>query len=218
MKNNKKSQAHVEMIISFVLFIGAIVFIFIFLNPVAQPKLTTSMMNEIKKTVIQNMSSNIGKLSIVTNETGVGECYNFNPADYSNDNYLEIQDDPIYLRKYTIIFSDIFDTSYAPKKNNDCDPENYTIGTYTEESIINYDKISETKVSYESDYNSLKKSSGINYDFSFNFRNLNRVEISELSVSKNIPLGTERDSKDILVRVIDDSGNIQELILNIRAW
>ena len=218
---NKRSQSHVEMIISFLLFIGVVILLFIFLNPVSQPESKTLIMDNVKKILIQNMSLNIGKLSIITNETGVNECYDFNSGDYSENSpedsprkYIEIAEAP---RKYTIIFSEGFSNNNAPKKMENCNSGSYILGSYSEEKIIVYEKVISIKKSYNSIYSSLKRLLGISNDFSFGFRDFNGNEISELSVSKNVS-STERKSEDIPVRVINSSGSIQELILNIKAW
>jgi len=212
LKINKRAQGHVEMILSFLIFISAVIFIFTFLNPLSQPKEKISSMNEIKTTIIGNLSSDIGQLSIITNETE--DCYNFVPSDYSNNNYFEIENAP---RKYIIFFSEIFQENYASKKDDLCSSVYYTIGSYSEDKIIVYEKVIEMKDRYLA-YDSLKKSLRIKDDFSFNFMDFDRKEIPEMSVSKDIPAGIVRDSYDLPVRVINSSANIQELILNIRVW
>lgn len=210
---NKNAQGHVEMIISFLLFVGVIILLFIFLNPISQPESDTLTIDNVKETLIKNMSSDIGKLSIITNETGINECYNFNSVDYP-EKYIEVAEAP---RKYTILFSDTFSSSNAPRKYQLCNSGGYILGSYSEEKIIVYDRVISIRDSYNSGYSLLKKSLGISNDFSFSFRNFNGSEISNLSVSKNFPSG-ERKSEDIPVRIINSSGNIQELILNIMAW
>ncbi|VVB78082.1 Uncharacterised protein [uncultured archaeon] len=212
---NKKAQGHVEMIISFLIFIGAVSFIFVFLNPISQPKEKTLVMNNLEKKIMSNITSELGELFIVTDAND--GCYGFDPLSYLNKNYFELHKPN--TREYTIYFSEIFKSKYTTKyiPGTGCDPTKYTVGSYSEEEIISYDKVIELKTQY-SGYNTLKKSFGISDDFSFSFRYLNGTQISEMSVSKGIPSGIVRKSEDIPIRVMNSSANIQELILNIMVW
>jgi len=207
--NSKRSQSHVEIILSFVIFIGFLLFVFIFMNPFAKAKDTSYIMDNIQKTVIGNITEKIGKLSIILNKTG--DCYDFNETNYKS-NYYEVQEDNM---KYMIYFSNIF-TINAPNKNSSCNPNNYTLGVYSEEEMVVYEKIINLKNNYNSDYNSLKSSLGITNDFSFNVENMMGEEL--ISVSRNIPTGIDVEAREIPIRTINSNGQIQELILNIKAW
>lgn len=213
MVNSKRSQSHVEMIISFVIFIGFLLFIFIFLNPFARTKEPDYIMDNAQKAIINNMTENIGKLSIILNDSGT--CYNFSESDYDG-NYFEVNDG----RKYTIYFSDIF-ANYETKKEDDCGKGNYTWGVYSREDMVVYEKIQKLKENYEKsneDYNNLKKSLRITNDFLFKTRDFAGNGIDALSLNKNIPEGINVVSRELPIRVINNSGHIQELVLNIRVW
>ena len=84
-------------------------------------------------------------------------------------------------------------------------------------SKVIYDKIIDLKNAYTV-YDNLKKSLGITNDFLFKTKDLVGTEIEELSVNRNIPQGINVESREIPIRVINNSGQIQELILNIRVW
>jgi len=194
--------------LSFVIFVGALIFIFIFLNPFAKTSGKTSVINNIQEIIIKNMISEIGKMSVI-GETGSGN-YNL-PLEYGN-NFIEVQEtsNPV---KCNLYFSDEFSVG-----GKTCQFDTYTLGVYSKEKMIVWNKIALLKQNYETDYNSLKSSLNINDDFSFNFKDIGGGEISELSVSKTAPVGVNVESKDFPFRVIDDSGTIHELILNLRVW
>lgn len=209
-KKSKLAQGHIEIILSFVLFIGALAFLFIFINPFAQTS-EDSVIENIQNKIINNVSLEIGKLSVVL--TNPEDCYNFIPADYPG-NYQEAYVSP---RKYTIYFGEIFN-NVTTKKNPSCTTNQYTLGIYSKEDMIVYERIIGLVSSYNSDYEELKTNLGITGDFVFSFKNLVNAEITQLSVLKNIPVGVDVEANEFPVRVINGSGDIQELRLNIRAW
>ncbi len=207
MKNNK-AQSHVEMMLSFVIFIGALIFIFIFLNPFTKTGGGISVIDDIQKNIIAEISSEIGKLSVIGGD-GIGN-YDF-PLEYGN-NFIEVQEtlDP---KKCNLYFSDDFSVG-----TKTCQFNSYTLGVYSKEKMIVWDKIISLKQDYDTGYSGLKSKLGTSKDFSFSFKNIGGGEITALSVSKNPPSGVNVESKNIPLRVIDSFGNINELILNIRVW
>ena len=207
----KKAQSHVEVMVSFVIFIGFLLFIFIFLNPFARTKEPSYIMDNAQKVIINNISGDVGKLSVITN--GTGGCYqipSYLTTKYNN-NFKEIKEDD---KKYTVYFSnEIFSWGVIS-----CGfTLNYTLGIYSEEKMVVYDRIADLKNAYNSDYDNLKISLGIN-DFLFSTKNLIGEEIPELSVTKNAPKGIDVESRDIPIRVINNTAQVQELILNIKVW
>lgn len=209
----KKAQGHVEIIISFVLFVGVLIFVFLFLNPFTKTQAEIPIRENVQKNIINNITSDLGKLTIFLNETGSG-CYNFDETRYLNENYKEI---PETESKYIIYFSDAF-----PKKDSRKDPscliENYKLSSYSVDKIISFEKIKILVQKYNTDYISLKTSLGISYEFSFNIKDLAGTQIAEASVSKEIPEGLEVGSREFPIRTINSDGLIKEYILNIRAW
>ena len=97
---------------------------------------------------------------------------------------------------------------------------NYTLGTYSKEELVVYEKIVELKSNYEASYDNLKTNLGITNNFVFKTKDLVGNEINETSVeyAKIIPQGVNIEARDIPIRVININGQIQELILNIKAW
>lgn len=220
--NSNLSQGHVEMIISLVLFVSALVFIFVFISPFPQNQEKIPYLKNVERQIIGDLDYEIGKLSVVTNVPG--GCYYFKENNYREDSktkYIEVLDST-NPRKYNIYFSDMFEDDFAPHLSNNpakCRAgENYTLSSYSKESIIFYERIEELKNSYELDYRSLKNSLGINREFSFSVLHFDKKEIPGLSVSKLTPTGVERESGFIPIRVMNKNAEIQELILNLKVW
>jgi len=205
----KRSQGHVEVILSMILFIGALIFIFVFLNPAIKKKEDINI-DKIQEKIINNISSTIGKLAVVTES--VGDCYSLDEVndDYGN-NFIEVRNDE---RSYTIYYGDFFDYDFIEVIS--C-PLNFKLGSYTEEKIIVYEKIQKLKNNYNN-YNLLKRNLGVD-DFSFKVKNIDGNIIEELSVSdEKIPINVDVASKDITIRVMNNKAEISEYILNLKTW
>jgi hypothetical protein len=225
--NSKLSQGHVEMIISLALFVGAVLFIFIFINPFTNNQETLSYIKNVEREILNNISGKVGKLSIIsTDDNG---CYNFNENEYKklfseNDfskvNYIESLESSVPGKyKYSIYFSDMFETTIEKNKKSSCDKKDYTLSSYYDENFVINEKIKELKTNYEADYGLLKKNLRINRDFSFSVKeNENSLDIEGLSVVKKSSAGVERESEFVPIIIMDKSGNIKQLMFNIKVW
>jgi len=218
MENKKigiRAQSHVEIILSMVLFVGFLIFIFVFMNPFLKTK-QEPVIVDIQEEVINEISSEVGVLSVIVNSSD--DCYSLDSvSDEYGNKFIEVHDleNP---RRYIIYYGDFFDVQKVGDIS--ClskESRNFSLGLYTKESIIVEEKIKNLKERYETDYSDLKQSLEVR-DFLFNFRDMDEIEIIEWSVDKKIPENTDVVSKDILVRVMDDKAKIYEMILNIRVW
>jgi hypothetical protein len=210
MKKNKLAQGHIEVMLSFTIFVGFLLFIFIFLNPFAKTQ-SPQVMRNVQESIINEISGEIGKLSIIVNSTN--DCYDNSKVIIYGDNFIETSNNN--LRKYTIYYNDVFGAGGEPS----CSAElgrNYSIGTYSKEKIVIYEKIEILKSDYTNDYEGLKDSLGILNEFIFELKKIDGGV--EIGVNKNIPVGIEIESVNIPMRVINSNGKILEYILNIRTW
>jgi len=208
--NSKRSQGHIEVILSFLIFIGFLLFMLIFLNPFVETK-SDQVMSNIQESIINEISGEVGKLSIIVNRTN--DCYDNSKVLIHGDKFIEIPD--INPRKYTIYYNDIFRSGGMPSCSAQL-AKNYSIGTYSKEKIVIYEKIQELKINYTNNYEGLKTSLGILNEFVFELKRMGGDV--EIGVNKNIPAGIEVESANVLMRVINSNGRISEYILNIKTW
>ena len=211
----KKAQGHVEMILSLTIFVGFLLFLFIFLNPFAETKEQSYRMEDIQATIMNEITIDVGRLSVIENETN--GCYNITEK-IKNDygiNYREVKEKN---RKYNVYFSD-FLTPGAPNENKNCIlGKNYSLGTYSKEDFISYKKIQELNRSYELDYKGLKEKLGITEDFSFDVKDLSGNDVTELGANRKIPKGVDVKTIEMPVRIIDENGKILEYLFDIKVW
>jgi hypothetical protein len=216
---NKRGQGHVEMIISLVLFVGFLFFVFVFLNPFTRTDRVVSI-DEMQESIIDEISYIVGKLSVVVNTTG--DCYKSEGFGGYGSSFVEVKD-VVNLRRYTLYFGSFFN----PNKVNviSCsglENYNFSLGPYNKEKIIVYEEAERIVGEYNLNYVKLRNKIG-DKDFSFNFMDLDRNQLNFLGSSDK--LGVDRDSgessvfsRDISTRMMDKDANIFEVILNIRVW
>lgn len=209
MKN--KAQMHVEIIISFIIFVGFLIFIFVFINPLDTTPGKQISTEEVKQALIRNMSEEMGILSVIVKTTE--DCYFLTDVNEYGSNFIEIKEAP---RKYTIYFSDVFGEGIISCTSKP--DRNFTLGVYYKDEIIFEDYVKGLKNSYEKNYELTKKDLGVSSDFSFSFKDFSGDILPALSVSRESPTGVERDAQEFPVRIIDSSGNIQNLVINVRIW
>ncbi|MEK6914738.1 MAG: hypothetical protein AABW83_03750 [Nanoarchaeota archaeon] len=207
---NKKSQAHVEMILATTLFVGFLVFLFIFLR--SSSKITKELpIDDVKLTIIKELEENIGKLSVVLNsETN---CFDLTDLyDEYGTNFRAVQDSN--KKRITIYYGDFFEKNYQP-----CDPKKkgFKVGVYIEEKIISERNIEKLTADYNSDYSELKQRLGIE-NFAFEFKDRESNIIERFSVQGKIPQNVDTISESFPVRIINNKAEISELTLNIKVW
>jgi len=210
-QKSKKAQAHIEMIISFALFIGILLFFFFIIKPL--PKNSEVPIETIEKNVLNQLTSEVGTLSVITSSEN--DCYSLDQVkdDYGTS-FIEIHDvqNP---KKYTIYFHSSFTQSTISCISK---PENFQLGVYTKQNLITESGIITFKQEYESNYQNLKQELGITNDFSFSFSPLGEDKIPALSTIKYPPTGVDVIVREFPVQVINNQGQIQNMIFNLRAW
>ena len=139
-------------------------------------------------------------MSVIVNN--LGDCYNLDDVTDDYGNKFVVKDDGD--RRYLVYFSDIFPVGNVPGCSG---PLSFTLGVYNEEKMLNWDSVANSKNNYDT-----------SSKFVFNFRDKSGNIIEELSVDKNIPSGINILSEDKIVKVVNSNGDIEELILNVRAW
>lgn len=224
----KRSQGHIEMMLSFALFLGAILFIFFYINPFAKTVEHSNELNSVQNKIMNYITANVGRLSVISNYDLVlnpNYCYYFDALKYADASAVYVEDEGSILsnkKQYTIYFgdSDVFQPTPPPHKVVGCNPLYYRLGVFSNQTIISSAKIKYIvqRAGVSLDYSDFKKSLGISGDFSINTTNLNRISIPELSFSRNIPGTVEVESREFPVVAINDSGQANQLIINIKAW
>jgi len=234
---NKKGVSHLEMIISFIIFSGFVLFLLIYF-PITNPGGNSMALDYAEKGVLDfvnmkmiyytialddsiipnlpsegcfNLSSELRNISVRDETDNIIDAY----SD-SKNNYIQISG-----KFYTIYSSSLF---YEKNPGNlvSCtvlkEIEHYLIGTTRVYNIVSYEKISQLRNNYEHDYSSLHDRLGIpvKNDFGFILRDTEGKEI--MKAVKQKPNRAEVFARDIPVQVAYNNGTFNYFILNVQAW
>jgi hypothetical protein len=213
---SKRSQGHVEIMLSFLLFMIAVLLIFVFLNPLSGTRNKNYSEETIQKAILNNLSSTFGKISTF-NATATSHCYNITSDLFNRygDNFVEVPG--LQNGGYILYFGDFFNKKH-PGYFNGCDKSLYNLGGFSEEKMIVYEKAFDLKNTSDTNYQAARISLGVTNNFAFNFNDLNGVKISEISLNKERPNNLEVGGVAIPVLMIDANGSEREVILNIIVW
>lgn len=231
---NRTAQGHVEIILSFVLFIAFLLAALAIFNLANTNYKRTSLDHE-QEVILNNISKNYGKLSIFVKT--VENCYddkkNIIEAQFGDSTvrqkygasfieaYSTSINNPQQSRIYTLYFGDFFDPSRYGVVScvRPTNGRNYILGGYTKDQVIVKQKLKDFKINYETNYATLATTLGID-NFAFSVRTIDGIVQTDFSVSPNKKISPTLKivSIDFPIIVMDDQGNKQEYIMNIQKW
>lgn len=231
-QKGKKAMGHVEMIISFVIFVSIVTFLLILFRPmIVFTKTTSANLDITESQILENMSIKLTVQSInISNEILDGNCVSLAKPEAIKDkaimrnstyNRINAKTDGvgslINFQKsgefYRIYSSEEFaESSYSPAE---CNPQNYDLGV-----VKTYYKVSDAYLNslfgnYTADYQTLKTQLGLKNDFNLILRD-NGGELLRAESYK--PSGIEVMARDVLIEILDKDGNLKSAILNIQVW
>jgi len=225
------------MILSFVIFIGFVVAMLIFMNPAREQKINYASVDIVENKIMENMSFAYSYFGLILNNAVSGCFVVDNPGQSGNIIARDMNgavktannDFParkIYItsssgeRFYRLYFSNKFN-NYSIANTGSCTvltSANYTFGPlYTDKAIL-LDNVQPLYDAYMSDYSGLKASLGANEDFEFSIYDLNRTQTFFDTSSKHKIKTTLVLSRDLPIRVVDKNANMTDIILNIKVW
>lgn len=213
----KKSQGHLEFILSFALFAGFAGFILI----IATPKNLGENRNNIdllELSVIKNLSSDIEITRVYGNFSG-GKCIEYNSSNViarannirinASSNGEKVCIENTNEKFIDLIFSEDFESSSFSYQ--DC--INCSISLNFHEKIISEKKIKMFNFTYYENYYELKNNLRVKNDFSYNL-SFSGKEYS--GSSKNV-VG-KVSAKTMPVMIISEDGEIVLGTMNIKTW
>ncbi|MFH1501299.1 MAG: hypothetical protein ABIE22_05145 [archaeon] len=226
---NKRGMSHIEMISSFLIFVGFLIFLFTFLNPLREAPVNTNLLDLVERGILTEINVEVGELSFRINQS-YATCFEFSYDDIrgkviaknengdkvdaeSSGSTIRVGGSGEFFRVY--MHPDFTESSLAG-----CSVfEDYVnIGLSKSYRIAYYNNLVELKNDYENDYNSLKNSLNLpaKNDFAFSVRDGDENEM--LSSGRTVPKGINVLARDIPVQTLYSDGNLTYLRLNIKVW
>ena len=241
---DKKATSHLEMIMSFAIFIIFIIFLFAYLPPVQKPGLSDVLLDSLQFN-IQNLSTiNLLEIpAIIPNGTTCSPpCIDFeNPLQGSgssehkyilvrNENSIvsfRINSENISIQKlgsiYYIYYSNETNFSGINKdplsQDTLCGSCTYSFSAPRIYAVYSLEILNKTAEETKSNYAAKKQEFGIlaSSDFIFKLRDSgDKVILS--SSAKEPPFKISVKARDIPIEYLDESGAMQKGTLNIKVW
>lgn len=232
----KKSTSNIEIVLSFVIFIGFMFFMFMAF-PLKNIEKSSVGLDAAQRGIFNYTETEILYVSAVFNESEIASknnagCFYFNPG--INFDKIIVKDENNNLinanGKYPKIyiksaekFYQIYSSPYL-EENSFSDAGcreitgNFELGTPRKYNVLLYDKIEELNSVYSSDYSGLHISFNMpkRDNFGFVLRNVDGHEIISALKSKGDKSNVL--SRDVPVQIMYSNGTLDYAILNIRNW
>ncbi len=235
MMNKKALAIHVEMILSFIIFVGFVIFL-LAVFPVYKQSKSTLGLDAAERGISDFVKLDVKYFTVVLNKTIDKSCFCFeNNSQLSNvvavndageliganysDGWVCIND--------TDAFHSVYSSSDFKEKEftGDCENLNKTLNDYLiglEDNIdmVSYNKTLKLIENYTSNYENLKKSLGIPSKENFGFKvvNLKGEEILGLKAMKNIPAKTQVLARSFPAQIVYENGRFVFAMINVQEW
>ncbi|MBU0466598.1 MAG: hypothetical protein KJ718_05445 [Nanoarchaeota archaeon] len=238
MRKGKRGLGHVEVILSFVLFIVAVGFALYFFNPAGGDRLVESSLTYAFREISQNTSVGVETFSVVINNSEIPTSTNMIVLEFSgiegktrvetyDGDVLESlhEDEFIYVSSgdwnsiafVFVMFGEEFEETDGLSGTHDANY--YEVGSSNLKEVISEKRFLVLNQTYYKDYLTLKGEEQFNLPDMANFGfSLVFDENDFIIAEKEIPAGLEVFSETERVEVLRDNGNIIFADLIVKVW
>ncbi len=225
-----KKGSHVGMVLSFVVFVTFVIFVYSILGPsVFSGQGSSEELKELEKNLAEEISGNFSSLSVVIENSGLGDCViftglvdgNFVVVKNSNGGILNSEFNEGVLKvesqgeNFLKIYSSEEEFAFSGVSGSclEIGEGDYSIGSSREQKMIFETRMRGVVGEYGADYETLKEKLGMTRDFSFSFVLDDSEEIGEISSA-----GKEVYADRIPISYVDSQAEIKSGFINIRVW
>ncbi|MEK6843953.1 MAG: hypothetical protein AABX83_00855 [Nanoarchaeota archaeon] len=241
---NKRGISHIEVMLSFLIFAGFVIFALYFFNPFQQSsRLIDSSLDYAIREIINNATVNLETFSITMDVSGGGIIRKIKIAGVDNsknavvenrhgaivpsrrdgnsdntefDTSLVHDNDP--TKGFAIFkFSYDFPQGTLTGGGGQLEEDKYKITSYNNLELLSENKIKELNNSYNIDYQNLKKGFNLPERVDFGFM-LEFNSNDFIEAQKKVPQGVELFSDLKRVEVLRTNGKVQFANLIVRVW
>ena len=196
----KRGQAHVEVIISFVIFITVITFLLIYIQPQKSTVLETSLIEDVQKSFVDAAQTNV-TIALI-NKSGT-PCKP--DLDLFDGNAISVG---LKTGYYYIYVSPNINNVLLACNSSDI----FFVGNVQQEKILSEVLLHTLKDQYSNNYTLLK--SALNIPPSIDFA----VTAKDYELTKNIPSEMSVIAKIYRMQVIDYNGSIETKDFTFKIW
>jgi hypothetical protein len=226
----RKGQGHIEMIMSFTLFLGFIITMLVFFRPAVKSRGVTLTLVENK--ITENISTWVYFFSIKASSP---DCFCFsNPYVGAKGNVIILNSsagtvggwvsgDSICIERSNSGFFYIYMSSEFKETDGDCNNNNIItldlendVGLLRGIMAVSNSSLWNLKQEYDQNYTQLRERMGMSYDFRFIVFDRSNEKVMELQ--RKIPLGKPVYSKDKSVEIVYENGEVEESTIRFYVW
>jgi hypothetical protein len=234
---NKKGAEHVEMIMSFIVFIGMLAFL-IYMFPFYQPEKSRTGLVIAERAILDYSDMNLTSFTIITDLVPPADpgCF-YVPenepvrAIVKNDARGPVQATlgSSFSRLYARASGKFYEIYLSPKfiENNDgfdtgpCTPlatqTSYKTGMKISINAVSYERLLQLNASYSSNYNNARDGIlKIKDNFAFSYRNLSGGVI--IKADRKKPSRVDVLSEDIPMQMFYSDGSSTFGLINVQIW
>jgi len=245
---NKKAQGHVEVIISFVIFIGFLLFLFVIFSPFKKP-MNPNLVDSVFANLDAQMSVSVGSISIDVDEDALSRlsknCFSISNSQLIEDlgcglgsggkiivrvpNYetpvgAQVDGGSILIEKKNSFYTLYCSTEFVEQGVSDCEDlssENYELGVIVERKVWSTEKLG----ILEGQYNDVENEGyGKIKDIYISEANDFGLVVYDLDggekfrMKKEIPKGLESYAKIFPVQVVDSQADFERVKASVVVW
>jgi hypothetical protein len=238
---NRKGSGHLEMIISFVFFVGFIFFLFLMLKPYDTKTMPESLLrgliNSFEKETLTNLTTFFLEAEYIKFPQGL-TCFSIDLSDEENipttsysksfardelDNKVSssLSSSGILKISKSSNTKNYFKVSISPEfegevLSSSCGKlENYEIGSILNIKVLSYSLLNNLKTEYFSNYEGLKEDLGVPavYDFA-----ITSGDLPEINMNKIVPSSAEVLARNYYFNVLKTNGDLINAGFNLKVW
>lgn len=233
MMENKKGISHIEIILSFVIFVGFSIFLFAIFKP-----FNISQENDIYLSIlernIENFSDVEVNISVLSLNQKPDNCfylaYNTSSIIVKNESYSNVKafsektnEIKVYINGsenfYYIYSSNEFNENGFNGENcNKLENANYSLGLFRRFSMFSYRRLEKLNDSYNKDYENLKKELSIPETRDFSFSIKDSLSNNLINTERKTPSRIKILARDTPIRIAYQDGTLKYAIMNVRTW
>jgi hypothetical protein len=234
----KKGTSNLEIILSFVIFIGFLFFLFM-VFPLNKTEKSKVGLDSAEMEIMNFTNINLVYFTIVVNESRISEneksCFSFEPnitigrviVKDENDTIVDAEkiesggDVEISINSVGRFYQ-IYSSEEFTERNfeGDCEElgNSFSIGLTREYPVVSYSRVQQLSEIYERDYLSLLRNFSIpsRENFGFSIREINGSEI--IRAMRSQPAKSSILARQVPVQIAYPSGELKYGIMNIEVW
>ena len=232
MKLGKKGLSHIEVILSFVIFLGFLVFLIAILNPFKITNKDKTYLDVLERGIKDYTSQELKFQALILNKTRE-DCFYIEDYEDRNiiakDSVLKIvyaystSDLKVYVNGidnfYYLYSSSEFEENRFDGKNcGKIEKNGYDFGLKLDYNVTSYNKLKDLVKNSSDNYRDTGISLGLPSfeEYSFNVRDSQGNWM--LNFTKGKPNKVEILARDVPIQIVYSNGTITYAILNIQVW